>query len=349
MPDPKRVHLVVLMVGLLAACADTPPARMEAPYTVVLHDTVRLDLDAAGASAESNTDIAALPDGYLVTELIGAGPEIVRFDRQGKLVEVIRREGEGPGEFRWVTNIAVAGDSVWVFDLGLARCSVLDPQLRFGRQQRCDGSVHEMRSNGAQVFIQARRRSPEEFGFHAHVAAGGELLPLVEDSAFALPRDLGLSLPIASGGANSLWITRLPRSQAMRFELWTTTNELVRTLDRGGRPWVGSNTSLYVDRAGSLWAAFSMTPDSVVVEPLRPGELPSKWVLNFIGRRTVTVEVIDPHTGRLLAAGVRMRSDGARFMDNGELYQLVRSDDGGVGLMILRPRVVPTPPQESAR
>lgn len=52
--------------------------------------------------------------------------EIRIFDRAGSFVRRIGREGEGPGEFRNLSGLAVAPDGVGALDGGLARVTVFD-------------------------------------------------------------------------------------------------------------------------------------------------------------------------------------------------------------------------------
>lgn len=63
-----------------------------------------------------------VPDGLLV--LTAGATEVLHFDRQGRLLASFGRQGEGPGEFRYPTDIVALGDSVYVLDSGLRRISL---------------------------------------------------------------------------------------------------------------------------------------------------------------------------------------------------------------------------------
>lgn len=59
------------------------------------------------------------------------------YDREGGLVAIVGREGDGPGEFNWVSWVGrCGGDSVYVFDALLDRLSVFDATGSFGRSFR---------------------------------------------------------------------------------------------------------------------------------------------------------------------------------------------------------------------
>jgi hypothetical protein len=69
--------------------------------------------------------LAGRGDGHLLVLDI-QGKRILEYDAAGRHVRSFGREGDGPGEFRYPTAIALGGgDSVWAFDLG--RISVFPP------------------------------------------------------------------------------------------------------------------------------------------------------------------------------------------------------------------------------
>lgn len=63
-----------------------------------------------------------------------ANHRVAVFGRDGAFVANVGREGAGPGEFRnpWLVRVD-PHDSVFVWDITLARISVFDPQLRYVR------------------------------------------------------------------------------------------------------------------------------------------------------------------------------------------------------------------------
>lgn len=64
-------------------------------------------------------------------------PGVLVFDRGGRLVGSVGREGRGPGEFQAPWRLALdANDSLFVWDVGLRRVSVFGPNLAHARDFR---------------------------------------------------------------------------------------------------------------------------------------------------------------------------------------------------------------------
>jgi hypothetical protein len=60
--------------------------------------------------------MTVLPDGRVVTVHSGEGVMRV-FDPSGRLLKVVGRKGDGPGEFRLPLSVGYVGDTVWVRDI----------------------------------------------------------------------------------------------------------------------------------------------------------------------------------------------------------------------------------------
>ena len=59
--------------------------------------------------------------------------ELRWFDRRGRWLRSVGRQGSGPGEFRQINLLAQFGDSVLVYDFALRRVSVFDSAGNYGR------------------------------------------------------------------------------------------------------------------------------------------------------------------------------------------------------------------------
>jgi hypothetical protein len=70
---------------------------------------------------------------------------ILVFDTSGNLLRSLGRAGEGPGEFRRLSQVrrTLAGDSLVTFDQRLRRLSVFDPDKGFARSVRVGGTSDE--------------------------------------------------------------------------------------------------------------------------------------------------------------------------------------------------------------
>ena len=69
--------------------------------------------------------VVKLSDGRIVVAN-GGTYELRFFDADGRYLMSAGREGEGPGEFRGVEQVAQVGDSIVAYDWGLSRISVFD-------------------------------------------------------------------------------------------------------------------------------------------------------------------------------------------------------------------------------
>lgn len=77
-------------------------------------------------------DVRRLRDGRIL--VANAGTDELRFyGPDGEWIRSAGGTGEGPGEFRQISTVAVGADSIWVWDLALARISVFDDSGEYGR------------------------------------------------------------------------------------------------------------------------------------------------------------------------------------------------------------------------
>lgn len=117
----KRIALTILAV--LAVLPVSRNAVAQPTWTATLEAESEPNLPIGrvlNLAVDSNLKVYVM-DGYL--DGIGVlGPDLT-FERE------VGRKGEGPGEFDWPTSIQIlAGDSLQVFDGGLARVTVFEPQ-----------------------------------------------------------------------------------------------------------------------------------------------------------------------------------------------------------------------------
>ena len=77
------------------------------------------------------------PDGFYLID--ARNSQVVNLDRQGRVREVIGREGAGPGEFGYPRNIDLWDGTIYVADFDNQRLSLFDAQGRFLRSHRWRG------------------------------------------------------------------------------------------------------------------------------------------------------------------------------------------------------------------
>jgi len=93
------------------------------------------------------------------------------FAPDGRLIRVLGRRGNGPGEYQGASALAAAvGDTLYVADRPGRRLTVLDPEWRFVRRAPLPGAVTAMAStvDGALV-VNARLADRERFGQPYHI------------------------------------------------------------------------------------------------------------------------------------------------------------------------------------
>lgn len=100
-----------------------------------LVETRRMGLDPDGAAFVSIRDVAIGADGSLYV-LEGGLRQVLHFGADWELINSIGGQGDGPGEFREASALAVSSDTVFVFDTWSARITT------FG----VDGSLMETRA-----------------------------------------------------------------------------------------------------------------------------------------------------------------------------------------------------------
>jgi hypothetical protein len=72
----------------------------------------------------------------------GGASEIRVYDAAGRFIRAAGRPGDGPGEYRRLTAIGAGpGDTLWVYDFGARRFTVLDPALLVARTVTLAGDL----------------------------------------------------------------------------------------------------------------------------------------------------------------------------------------------------------------
>jgi hypothetical protein len=90
---------------------------------------------------EEIAGVVRLPGGRLAVADGGAS-EVRLYDAAGRFIRAAGRPGDGPGEYRRLSAIgAGTGDSLWVFDFGARRFTVLGPGLLVARTVTLSGDL----------------------------------------------------------------------------------------------------------------------------------------------------------------------------------------------------------------
>ena len=142
----RRLHLrtavrfgaaLLLLTGTIVAEAQKKIALgdvAQSQVPVVLRQALRIGSMSGDSDAFGRISYTALRrnNGVLVAD--DQTHRISVFDETGRLVKQIGRQGKGPGEFDlpWLVA-ALAGDSIAVWDAGLARISIFAPTFSYVR------------------------------------------------------------------------------------------------------------------------------------------------------------------------------------------------------------------------
>jgi hypothetical protein len=140
----------ILIVFSLAFSSDTIPlSQLYKTGQIRFEKEYILDDDAMPADVffESPSTVTCDPGGNIYVVDAGA-KNIKKFDRQGKFLKTIGREGQGPGEFGGLYHATFAKDRLTVWDSGNRRLCSFTPEGEFIHTASIpfdEGSVRKLR------------------------------------------------------------------------------------------------------------------------------------------------------------------------------------------------------------
>jgi len=285
------------------------------------------------------------------------------FDRSGRFVRTIGREGGGPGEFRGVGAMDVLpGDTLVVFDWGTSRYSLFSAHHEFlaaGPLPLTPEQQVIAIPTGDFVF-NSTMFSASEIGQPLHrVGRDGKLTLSFGSNSTVFRPDVPylLSRAITRSRGSLLWSSlrttyqvdlldsrrgttvRSLRRDVSWFPPATTSVPRGRAEEIEPKPFIFDVTE---DSAGLLWVLIGV-PDPEwrrAVTPARPGE--HAQVLDDHGYRDTLLEVIDPAKGTVLATA-RMKERVSHFVSAGIVGTVLEGIDGIPRLQTWTVRLVTTP------
>lgn len=260
-----------------------------------------------------------------------APSEVVVFDSSGRLLATIGSPGEGPGEFRGISAIAVAeGDTLHLFDNALGRRTVLSPTYEVMRTAPVRAPVT---AGGVFVFTDGRVLV---HGVLATAKAIGLPLHLLDPQGW-VQRSFGAddrSLLVAPGQLEAATVRQVTSAgngrvwtipwREYRAELWDTAGVkligLVRSVD-WFEGWAQPRSEItepppdmgpvWWDPRGLLWVAARLASTDWQKIPRSSGADGAFWAIGDLHRIYDTVvEIIDPTRKRVVA---RTRIDRMAF------------------------------------
>src|SRR5690606_24027972 len=133
----ERMHrktAVPVIVCLLVSCggaASDEDSFVEHLPQLTLTEELRIgSVDDPDAGFSQIGGLTIGPDGNLYV-IEQQDNEVRVYDAQGTLVRRFGRQGEGPGEFLFPSQLGVVGDTLWVTDLRLQRLSLFTTSGEF--------------------------------------------------------------------------------------------------------------------------------------------------------------------------------------------------------------------------
>lgn len=219
---------------------DISPAGIRLSRTVTLGDT-------AGPSV-LGLPIAVLSVRNQFLVVTEADPSaLLVFDSIGRYRARIGRNGQGPGEYRWI--LALAGgpaDSITVFDAGTRRATVISSTFLPVRSYPLPGSLFPRGGAvmpGGAVVLNGIRRTVDDFGLAFQVldADGNHLRSFAEYRGTLTPTAVYQALLRPFGVQSGSTIIAGYEWQHV-FEEWDiSTGKLTRTV-RSPAPWFRGNS-----------------------------------------------------------------------------------------------------------
>ncbi|MEK9501473.1 hypothetical protein WI372_10835 [Gemmatimonadota bacterium DH-20] len=270
------------------------------------------------------------------------------FGPSGALEGVVGRGGQGPGEYVNIMGILVGpADSLYVFDIGQSRLSVIDPGLEFARS----ASLSQL-TVGAGFYaddhfvVNERYLTPESVGMPLHVLdlEGNVLWSFGSTISGAYRPDLREALSnrrISAGNPGRLWAAR---QNSYTIEHWTHSGELLSILKRDVEwfpEWMKAQSSADAPPVSAV-QALQVRGDTAWVLLKRAGPNWRKAV-EASGRlyrvtdpeeyRKSVVEVIDLNSRRVIASA-ELGMNVISFAGPGLVYRTMLGR-GGVPYVVL--------------
>lgn len=244
--------------------------------------------------------------------------KIYAFDKHRRRLGQIGREGAGPGEFRSVSEILVTpGDSLYVFDAGNGRISVLTPDWNPVRTIPFPHRAHDaIRLADGRLVVRAHIRSPERVGLPLQlIGVDGRVERSfgAEDPVYRIDAPGLVSRSIAPNGPDRIWTAH---GTQYVIESWTVEGTLERILVRDA-PWFRP----YV-------RADPVTPDNPPA--------PSTWTIKVgeHGNLWTTIIVADPNYAHALSRNPSVAEGQRVYEIVGDLDDLL---DGIIEVIDARP------------
>ncbi|MDX1745915.1 MAG: hypothetical protein R3324_08260 [Halobacteriales archaeon] len=343
----------IALVPLPAASQDVmiPDAPTCPDCSIELQPLVTLG-DSGEGYVSGTTNVVKTDDGFLVV-LIEEPYRIAEFDASGAFVRRVGGRGEGPDEFKNIRTLVVGpNDSVFVFDGGNGRISVLTPELETVRTARIPGYSwhnHPLVLPGGRFLVNTFVPHRERLGYAFHVLTReGDVIASFHDDTRSEARSHVTGVVserwMAEASDGGFWAASLNDYRIERFD---GEHRLVARFSRDA-PWFtvvappGGPSSALLDireiASGEL-VVIGRTADPEWRDAVEPFRGSAYTVKSYSRYYDSVLEVIDPRTGRLVHSQ-RFDEFILTFVDPDHVVVKEESPTGDVRLHVMRLRVV---------
>lgn len=140
LPPVHRSRAALLLLALTASAA---AAQSPVPTWTLVPE---LRIDATRANLSDVGGITAFPNGSIAVSQPDDS-RILFFNAAGAQTGSVGRKGEGPGEFRSLWGMGRAGAMLWIYDIRLARVTLVSPSGKVAETLRLPGTVTTSRGD----------------------------------------------------------------------------------------------------------------------------------------------------------------------------------------------------------
>lgn len=315
-----RIFLFLFCIAAADASAVRSPAVLRPPCRDCKIQVQRVaTLGLRGGELGVFRSAARAADGRYYVVSVESAAQVQVFSPEGEFQGFLSRPGDGPGEARFIWNLAVHGDSLFVYHRE-KRISVFDLDGELGRTFAAPFALDAARLTPSMVVINSDIRSQKRAGLPLHVVEHDSLLQSFGSTTGFFRADVPWASwrHLAPASRESVWAIR-PTEYAL--EEWSIHGELLRELRRNAswfephtrRPSFHSDTAppprvndIQRDANGYLWILMGVADHNWQAGLELASEHPDgrQYVPSDLNKYFDTIiEVIEPAGSRVVASG----------------------------------------------
>lgn len=160
---------------------------------------------------------------------IKGGKELFQFDLNGKFLNKISNQGNGPGEYRNLTDILVFEDlkRIWIYDSGIRKILQFNFNMEFESEQKLGGPFLDIEVFNNKIFGTSGYSYNDKNKSSIMVFNGNNILNISSDTSF---------LPIDIRKSKTIHVQRFDLFSVNKYKLnfVNSFNDTIYNLDRFG-------------------------------------------------------------------------------------------------------------------